>query len=492
MRFLWTRNLVLLYSSIEESEEMRVAGRVFNFLKSRRLALWLLIIITIASFLGTLTPQRLFLGEKQYNAWKTKQPVLAKVLEWLGVTHLYSSWWFITLLSLLLVSIFLCVLNRLLHAFRRGQKSVKKKDVAELKLLPNYQIVSLAVRPDMAREIVKRVFIRRKFRVSYQQNACWFVIAEKGRSLNFWGSIVFHLGLLVLSVGVLVSIATRSTGRTVIGIGQKFYDRPQDYLEMRRGLVSPAYSNFQVEIDKVSATYSKKSLPRNIISRVKVIDGGKLAVSTLVDASHPLIYKGTYFYQVGYGYSPFLVLKDEEGREIFSAYVNLLTLTTPNKKQVYKDSFYFLQEMRVNAEFFPDGVVKNKIVQTRSYELRNPILLITVNQGKKKLFKGPLRINQSVKVGGMTLAFTDVVKWVGFHVVKDRGIPIIYSSFVLGVAGLSLAFFTTDKRIWIVLEEEGNNTVVYIGGVSHRYKSNKYKHSFGREFDSIVNEICRL
>ncbi|MFH1998494.1 MAG: cytochrome c biogenesis protein ResB, partial [Planctomycetota bacterium] len=78
-----------------------------RFFSSVKLAIVLLIIITLASILGTLIPQHRSPAEYAANYGQ-----LSGLLLRLEVTKLYSSWWYLALLILFALNTIVCTLTR--------------------------------------------------------------------------------------------------------------------------------------------------------------------------------------------------------------------------------------------------------------------------------------------------------------------------------------------------------------------------------------------
>jgi len=82
---------------------------IWKFFSSVKLAIWLLAIITLLSLIGTFIPQNespAFYIEKIGHMGYS-------VLSKMGLSSLYSSWWFILFLILLSLNLTVCLLNRL-------------------------------------------------------------------------------------------------------------------------------------------------------------------------------------------------------------------------------------------------------------------------------------------------------------------------------------------------------------------------------------------
>ena len=90
---------------------------IIDFFSSVKLAIFLIIIITLASVLGTLIPQ--MRSAQEYAAHYGQ---ISELLIRLEVTDLYHSWWFIALLFLFSLNIVICTLTRISPKLRRAYK----------------------------------------------------------------------------------------------------------------------------------------------------------------------------------------------------------------------------------------------------------------------------------------------------------------------------------------------------------------------------------
>ena len=87
---------------------------IINFFSSVKLAIFLIIIITIASIIGTLIPQM-----RSAQEYAARYGQFSEILIRLEFTNLYHSWWYFALLMLFSLNILICTLTRISPKFRR-------------------------------------------------------------------------------------------------------------------------------------------------------------------------------------------------------------------------------------------------------------------------------------------------------------------------------------------------------------------------------------
>ena len=81
--------------------------KIINFFASLKLTLFLLFALALTSIIGTIIPQGL--NKSQYA--KHFSPVVFKIFDTLNLFDMYHSWWFISLLALLIINLIFCSLK---------------------------------------------------------------------------------------------------------------------------------------------------------------------------------------------------------------------------------------------------------------------------------------------------------------------------------------------------------------------------------------------
>ena len=173
---------------------------IVRFFSSVKLAIVLLIVITVASIMGTLIPQQRSTAE-----YAARYGQLANLLIRLEFTKLYHSWWFIGLLILFSLNIIICNLTRLPQKLRRifrPHLDFVTKNVLVMKvhdrLVKNWSL-------DTTQERMRRELKSRRYRIKQKKREDkTFIIARK-KMLGLLGSDIVHLGLLIILFGGIIS-----------------------------------------------------------------------------------------------------------------------------------------------------------------------------------------------------------------------------------------------------------------------------------------------
>ena len=149
-----------------------------------------------------------------------------------------------------------------------------------------------------------------------------------------------------------------------------------------------------------------------------------------------------------------------------------------------------LQIERVYPDFAQDEM-RRPI--TRSNQPKNPVAAMNVilPDGTTKLtylfkYRPDLKTVAGLPVD---LTFTDFssLQYTGLQVVYDPGVWVIWTGCTFMVIGLWFAFFSSHRRVWVRLREEGGATAVVLAG-----NANKNRESFAEEFERLGDAVLAV
>jgi cytochrome c biogenesis protein len=437
-----------------------------------KLAIVLLIIITLVSILGTLIPQHRSPAEyaDQYGN-------IANFLLILEITKLYQSWWFSSLLILFAVNILVCTLTRfspkLKKAFQPKIETEKKK-LLTLKAKDSFKKNQNL---EKTKTDVQLILSSKHYRLKTKEEENRFYLLARKRIHGIFGSDIVHVGLLIIIIGGIIS-----------GMGGF-----KDMLYISEGEAIPVpKTDFQLRLDKFVTEYHPNGSVQDWKSTLTVLENGTDVLSKTIEVNHPLSYEGIVFYQTEVGWNwenPTLEIWAKKNKN--PAYLKKFNLGVGEKAQLGDENI----EITV-LNFVPDFIIgENNEIATRSLNPNNPAAYIEGWQEGKKVFSSWIfakfpdfgRMHSDIETD-LSFEFKDLkaAQYSGIQMAKDPGANIIWVGCVLLMVGLCVAFFWPPREIKIILDESQNQTDIMAGGIA-----TKNREDFQSEFDKIMESIRR-
>ena len=101
-----------------------IIDKIWNFFSSVKVGVSLIVITLIASALGTIFPQEMYIPPNLPAAeyYQDQYGWLGKMYYELGFHNLYSSWWYLLLIASIGVSLVICSLDRVIPLYRALKK----------------------------------------------------------------------------------------------------------------------------------------------------------------------------------------------------------------------------------------------------------------------------------------------------------------------------------------------------------------------------------
>ncbi|WP_210469048.1 cytochrome c biogenesis protein ResB [Sporosarcina sp. 6E9] len=180
-----------------------IIDKIWNFFSSVKIGVSIIVAVLATSAIGTLFPQKLFIPatrDVDIAAYYEKHYGVAGVLYYkLGFYDMYNSWWFITLIGMLGISIIIASIDRVVPLYKSLKKQRTKRHVSFMRRQRIYGLGTVEdVDSSMAKAEEKLKALR--YNVKTEDGA---ILAEKGR-FSRWGPYVNHTGLIIFLLGVLL------------------------------------------------------------------------------------------------------------------------------------------------------------------------------------------------------------------------------------------------------------------------------------------------
>lgn len=412
----------------------------WRFLRSRRLAIGLILAIVVYGVIGTIVPQAAREPER-VASFAREQPALAAVVRALGLNDAFTAAPFLLVVALLALSTAVCAWERTARARGelRRQGSVAPGLLARLRDRPAAAAHVADGETALAR--IADEFGSMGLRV---RRGPKLVEATGGRA-GLFGSPVFHWSLTLLIVVIGLGQLTRAEGMIGVPVGYPVTDTAANYRNHHAGPLYAGHSGLRIEATDLVLDYVDGSgQPRGPAPVVTLKRGGAVVASGRVYPNAPLRSGALLIHMNDYGFSPVISLETSAGTRI-------------ERQELLVD--------RPSTDTSETGAT--------SFELAGPGVVIPVSasllrtdSGKRvEDLKLKLRLGENGSLGQRVLAAGETVElptgdrlrldavthYVRLSIADDWSVYPMYALFGLASAGLALAVLFPARSAWGML-----------------------------------------
>ncbi|WP_409470405.1 cytochrome c biogenesis protein ResB [Streptomyces sp. HC307] len=474
-------------------------------LTSMRVALLLLLLLSLAAIPGSLIPQA---GSDATAVadFRDRHETLAPIYDKLGLFHVYSSVWFSAIYILLFISLIGCIVPRTWQFVGqlRGRPPAAPK---RLTRLPAYTTWRSEAEPEQVREAALALLKKRLFRAHATGDA---IAAEKGY-LREVGNLAFHIALVVMLIAFGWGQLFKSEGNKLILEGDGFANTLTQYDDFKSGslFTQDDLDAFSFNLQDFQGTYEvsgpNRGTPRTYQANVTYSVGayGKEQQAT-IKVNEPLEVGNSKVYLVSHGYAPIVTVRDARGNVVMNnEAVALLPLdenvTSSGAIKVmdgYRNAEGEKEQLGFNAFFVPTFAGEGHGTMLSQFPaVLNPRLALSAYHGdlgvdsgipqsvyqldkshlkefkdsKGELFKKRLKVGETMTLpnGAGSVTFEGVQEWAGFQVARQPGSGWALAGAIVAIFGLAASLFVQRRRVWVrAVRGADGVTVVEMAGLS--------------------------
>jgi cytochrome c biogenesis protein len=385
------------------------------FFGSVKLAIVLLLLIALASVIGTVLPQDQ--GPAVIDN-STFHPVAKQVLHALKAHDVYHAFWFNFLLALLFLNLAVCTYLRFPPTWRRYQmRTPPAPPVAALQ-----EAVEVPGAPTQAQLDLLR---KRGYHVAEIPNGEYF--AEKGKFVRLAPTFI-HISLFAVILGAIAGGVTGIKNSLPMMVGESIGSDEIFKTSYIKGSAAQPPSPFKIRLDAFRMDFRPNGMVKQYYSDITVIPEKGEPFTKQIWVNEPLIHNGQYFYQsfwgigglryqVGNGEPTQLILQQAKSGGYLSKPFSIAG----------EDYIFFVREMET-----PALVVSVKTV--------TPVA---------QLMPGSVAV-----IGGQKVGLTDYQLFSGLETKKDPGIPLVYFGCGMMIFGLAMVG-SSHREVWVRRTESG-------------------------------------
>jgi len=301
-----------------------LVGEIVELISSMRFAIALLAMIAIAAVIGTVMKQ----GEASSNYINQFGPFWYEVFRKIGLYTVYSAWWFLLLMAVLVISTSLCIVRnapKMLKDMRSWRENVRENSL--LNFHHKMQWRAPMTRAALAQQSAARL-ADAGYKVKLVEKDNGTLVAAKQGAANKFGYIFAHSAIVVICLGGLldsdvpIRLQEWFLGKTPFNGSGLISQVPPQH---RLGTGNPTFrgntmipegqtSNtailarpdgvliqelpFTINLKKFTIDFYSTGMPKLFASDVEVRDNQSgETVKATIEVNKPLIFKGVAIYQ---------------------------------------------------------------------------------------------------------------------------------------------------------------------------------------------------
>ncbi|MFE3974194.1 MULTISPECIES: cytochrome c biogenesis protein ResB [unclassified Peribacillus] len=448
-----------------------IIDKIWNFFSSVKVGVTLIVIALVASAIGTILPQEMYIPSTATPAehYELEYGWFGKVYYELGFHNLYSSWWYLIIIGMLGTSLLIASIDRFFPLYRSLKKQGVTRHDGFMKRQRLYGVTKLEDQ-DINLEEVKNRLKRQRYHIREENG---HILAEKGR-FSRWGPYVNHIGLIIFLIGALLRSVPGMYIDKVLwlreGERKEIPGTNGEYYLQNNEFTLEVYDKGNEEDEQYSAAIDKTgTIAKTYQSDVTLyerkgesIPGEKVDLDKVKDykikVNEPLKYDHYALYQVDYKLDELSTMAfNLINKKTEEKYGSLkVDLNNPQKKYELKEGY------SVDLiSYFPDFEFDEKgVPRTISKIPNNPAFIFKMHTPDKP--EGEVSfvaIKETVEPLGENtykMAFNGVETQdvTALTVRKDLTLWILFTGGIIFMIGVVQGSYWNHRRIWIKRKDD--------------------------------------
>ncbi|EPD53207.1 cytochrome c biogenesis protein ResB [Paenisporosarcina sp. FSL H8-0542] len=477
-----------------------IIDKIWNFFSSVKIGVTIIIMILVAAAIGTILPQVLYVPattEADIAAYYERvYGTFGKIYYELGLSDLYGSWWFQTLIGMLGISLIVASLDRFIPLYNSLKKQRTKRHESFMKRQRLFALGGISsIEETFTKSEAKLKELR--YNVKREDGA---LLAEKGR-FSRWGPYVNHVGLIIFLFGVMLralpGFYVDETMWIREGETRAIPEAPGYYLESKEFILETYDKEksdevFGDAIDRVGTIAS--NYQTNVVLYKKPetalpgqTDNLEEVKKESIQVNHPLKFEGFSVYQMDFRLDELRTMHFNLSNKATGESLGDLSIDLTNPKTTYDLGNGSSVKL---LGYYPDfsGFEKGE-PQTKSPVPNNPAFLVEMKtpetpEGETSF----VAIKQTVEPLGdneykLEFQNVDTRDVSGLTIRKDKTLWILALGGLIFMIGVAQGSYFNHRRIWIHETKDGQVAVA-----AH---TNKNWFAIKKELDQLT-EVAQL
>jgi cytochrome c biogenesis protein len=404
--------------------------KIFRLVADLRFSIFILLLISFCSIAGTIIEQDQSIEVYKIN-YSLTNPVFGfltwdRILQF-GLDHVYSTWWFYTLIFLFGLSLVSCTFLQQVPSLKIARRCQFFRTTGQF-----YRLKISTILNKFSFNKVLTTIKRNQYSIFQQKNTVYCYKGLTGRI----APILVHFSMILVLLGTIIGSLFGFKAQESVAKTENFHI--QNILNNGQFNVVPKLS---VRINDFWITYTKTKTVSQFYSDISVLNTqGNETERKTVSVNYPLVHKGIYYYQTDWN---LIGLRFQDLNNEITEYplVNILN----NQGKVWLTWIS-------NNKSLTEGIIAI-VDNLEGY------CSIYDETGQ---FLGNVELNETVKFR-QPITLLEIISSTGLQIKTDPGIPVIYLGFFLLMLS-TLISYITYSQIWIIQK----NQKLFIGGTTNR------------------------
>jgi cytochrome c biogenesis protein len=448
------------------NKENQVAGNyiasLWNFFASIKLTVVVLLSVAALSIVGTLIPQ----NENPAEYFRAFGPFFFQVLDTLDIFDMYRSWWFQGLITLLVINIVVCSIDRLQTTGKIIFTRNPRFNLENYRRRKTRQDFRLSADVEICKEKFHRLLSKQFGYCRVEAVHQGYAITAERRRWTRLGVYGVHLSIVVLLIGALVGSLKGFEGYVNIPEGEAVDTIQQRYNGM------PLKLPFSIRCEDFDVQFYETGAPKEFRSKLILLENGQPVLQKDIIVNDPIRYKGINIFQSSYGkldnaVSATVKLKDIE--LVFKSIASGKIYSLPAELNQPIEIPEGLGTFTVNG-FEPAAQFKGMAIGPALTGILAPL------QGEPQSIVLPIKFPKfdAMRKGAVIIAVTKASSmqetryYTGLQVTKDPGVSLVYSGFLLMIVGCMVTFFMAHQQVVVEIQPKGKGVSVMVSGKANR------------------------
>ncbi|MCP3953117.1 MAG: cytochrome c biogenesis protein ResB [Desulfobacterales bacterium] len=440
-------------------------NKIWKLFSSVQVTVVVLLTLAGTSVIGTLIPQ----NERPLDYVQAYGEFGFKLFSVLGLFDMYHAWWFLLLLLILTVNIIVCSVDRFPAAWKLVSRRKKTLNAGRFRKLSNYQTVTTSRSPGELQPAIEKTISLYFRKLQIESMDSGFLLFAEKRRWSRLGVYVVHTSIVLLLLGSIIGSIYGFEGFVNIPEGEAV-----DTIQLRNSSQTHKL-DFSIRCDDFDVSFYENGAPREYRSDLTLLEDGKPVHAKSIVVNDPVRYRGINIFQSSYGQVP--------------AETITLGFTSKETGMVYQEKMRPGQSFEIPEKL---GTLKlqglNREANFKGHSI-GPAYMATLTgvDGHLEQILLPVRFPSfdRMRKGDAFIAITaqEEKYYTGLQVTRDPGVWVVYTGFILMLAGCFITFFMSHQQLMVAVENIKEETRIGVSGIANKNKLG---------MDGVVEKLAQL